>query len=363
MRHLPILLLLLAALCCPGTPAWADTDPLADLPAATWLGSQWLKGASDADVARLVTDLEDLGITVLYPRVEFEAPTTIPGSGGRLGWVPEPAAARRFVENMRTAIPGIRIIPYKGWHGCDWLADDTRRQAIVDAVEASVDAVGADGFQLDVECDSIDGDHAQALAVFLDEVKQRLGPDRTLSVAIPILCQEGAALDEAPFGDAPWHGRLTSHPAPRRYCRTPQTWETVFAQADQVAVMIYDTWYLHEQAELYVELTAGQVWAGAWYAARHDAEFLPGLRFSTVDAKHPDHGRFMHLYSVENPIAGWVGVRGVAGEAAADGEAVSDHLAGIAYFRLDVMYRDSYRPEDGAPFLEAIRARGAAGGP
>ena len=354
-----------AALCCAAL-AWAALPARAADPApftgASWLHHRWLQGSDEPGLDRLATRLGELGVSIVFPNVAHGSVEPIPGGDGRLGWVPRPEHGRAFVEGLRARLPGVRVIPYKGYIGCSWLADPARRAVQVDAMVATVEALGADGFQLDMECSTIDDRDAAPFRALLAEIAAALGPERTFSVAIPIVSQRADDFPDDRYADAPWLDFHTSLESPRGQCRQPPTFDAVFEHADQVTIMVYDTWYRRAQVDQYVNLIAGQAWAGAWYAARHGTlEFLPGIRFSVHEESKPDGGVY-HRHEVENPATAWQGIASVLDEPGGEGTTVRDHLTGLAAFRLDLELAPGQPSEIGLAYLDGLRDALVAGG-
>lgn len=353
------------ALCCVATLALATPAAAAAGPVftgATWLHHRWLQGADAKELDRLATRLGELGVGIVFPNVAHGSAEPIPGMDGRVGWVPRPDHGRAFVDGLRARLPGVRVIPYKGYTGCGWLADPARRAVQVDAMIATVEALDADGFQLDMECTTIDSRDGEALDALLAEIAAALGPDRTFSVAIPILTQRREDFAQPADAEAPWLEPLASQENPRSFSRQPHVYESVFRHADQVAVMLYDTWYLWKQVDQYVQLVAGQTWAAAGYAARHDTpEFLPGIRFSVHEESKPDGGVY-HRHEVENPVTAWEGIASVLDQPVADGVLVRDRLTGLAAFRLDLELAPGQPSEIGRGYLEGLRDALSEGG-
>lgn len=323
---------------------------------ATWLHGRWLEGVGDAELDRLARRLRELGVTVVFPNVAHGSVQPIPGADGRVGWLPRPDHARRFVDGLRARVPGVRVIPYKGYLGCGWLADPARRAEQVEAMVATADASGADGFQLDMECDTIDARDADSFRALLAEIDAALGTERTFSVAIPIITQEAADFADPVYAEAPWLAFHTSVEDPRQASRQPHVLDAVFEHADQVAIMLYDTWFADSQAAQYTHLVASQTWAGAWYAARHDTpEFLPGIRFSTHDEGRQDGGVF-HRHEVENPLTAWQGIAQVLDHPLGEGSRVRDRVTGVAVFRLDLELAPGQPSELGQGYLDGLEA-------
>ena len=347
----------MTAVCCAAllqspAPASAADPPFTG---ASWLHHRWLQGADEPALDRLATRLGELGVSIVFPNVAHGSAEPIPGEDGRLGWAPRPDQGRAFVEGLRSRLPGVRVIPYKGYIGCSWLADPDRRAVQVDAMVATVEALGADGFQLDMECTTIDDRDAEPLRALLAEIAAALGPDRTFSVAIPIVSQRADDFRDDQYADAPWRDFHTSLESPRGQCRQPHVYDAVFAHADQVAIMVYDTWYRWAQIDQYVHLTAGQTWVGAWFAARHETpEFLTGLRFSVHDESKPDGGVY-HRHEVENPMSAWEGVTSVLDQPAGEGTRVRDRLTGLAAFRADLELAPGQPSEVGQTCLDGLR--------
>jgi hypothetical protein len=308
-------------------------------------------------VDTLATQLWKLGIDVVYPNLDHGPTAPIPGTGGRAGWVHDPYAGRAFVAALHAQVPGLQVVPYKGWHDCeglegaDWEAWIEER---VEGFDASMTALGADGVQLDMECGNIDKPAvAPRFEAFLARLEARIGPDRVLSVAVPMLSQTAADYTEDRFKQAAWYGQQVSgdHPRDPRWTLTPATWERIFRHADQVVVMAYDTWYTPAQSASYQRMVAGQAWVGADFARSFRKEFLVGLRFSTADS--PRKG--MHYHSVENPT---VGLGALAVLTAPDHPAaplLERWLAGVSYYRLDATLEASYDARIGAPYLASVR--------
>ncbi len=347
------------ALCC--TTLWltlaagaaAAAEP-APFRGATWLNHRWLQGVDELELDRLAARLGELGASVVFPNVAHGSVQPIPGEEGREGWLPRPDHGRAFVQGLRERLPGVRVIPYKGYSGCGWLADPERRAIQVEAMVATVDALAADGFQLDMECSSVDGRDAEPFRALLAEIAAALGPERTFSVAIPIVDQRPEAFADPAFADAPWLAFHTSLANPRGWSLQPQVYDAVFEHADQVAIMVYDTWFLGSQAEQYIHLAASQTWVGAWYAERHGtAEFLPGIRFSTHDESKDDGGVY-HRHEVENPLAAWEGIRSVLAEPVGEGVRVRDKVTGLAVFRLDLELAPGQPSEIGQAYLDGL---------
>jgi hypothetical protein len=335
------------------TPALAaESGPFAG---ATWLHHRWLQGTDEPGLDRLATRLGELGVTIVFPNVAHGSAEPIPGEDGRLGWAPRPDHGRAFVAGLRARLPGVRVIPYKGYIGCSWLADPARRAVQVDAMVATVEALGADGFQLDMECSTIDGRDAEPFRALLAEIAAALGPERTFSVAIPIVSQHAEDFPEDSYGDAPWLEFQTSLENPRGSSCQPQVFDAVFEHADQVTIMVYDTWYRRAQVDQYEHLIAGQSWIGAWYAARHGTpEFLPGIRFSVHEESKPDGGVY-HRHEVENPTTAWQGISSVLDQPVGEGTTVRDHITGLAAFRLDLELAPGQPSEIGQTYLDGLR--------
>jgi len=348
-------MLLACAAVHPGNVLARDRSQ-AGFTAATWLHGRWLEGSSAVELDRLAARLRELGVTTVFPNVAHGSVQPIPGGDGRGGWLPRPESARAFVDGLRERVPGIRVVPYKGYVGCSWLSDPGRRAEQVDAMVATAEAVGADGFQLDMECATVDGRHEEEFRELLVEIAAALGPQRTFSVAIPILSQEAADFADPRYADAPWLASHTSLESPRDPSRLPRVFEAVFEHADQVAIMLYDTWYLDPQADQYVQLVAGQTWAGAWFAQQHGTpEFLAGLRFSTHDEGREGGGVY-HRHEVENPLSAWEGISAVLERPVADGVAVRDRLTGLAAFRLDLELAPGQPSSEGQRYLDGLAA-------
>ncbi len=329
---------------------------------ASWLHQRWLQERDPASRARLVTHVRELGLTTLYPNLAHGTSKPIPGANGAAGWVPAPQAGRSLVEELRAAVPAVRVVPYKGWTGCSWLEQEdwqARNHSVAAALVASVDALGADGVQVDLECSNVEKPVIRSrLGAFLAELKRGLGPERTLSVAIPIVEQQVDSWKATAWSAQPWVAHLASIPNPRSrsVARDPRVWDVVFEHADEVAVMLYDTWYTHRQADQYPQLVDSQIWAAAAFARRHDTRVVAGLRFQTWDSVDEPHGKAMHWHAVENPQTGLEGLGRALARPLGGKESVADRLAGVAWYRLDLpLTADRYDADLGERYLAVVQ--------
>lgn len=216
-----------------------------------------------------------------------------------------------------------------------------------------------------MECSDIDlPENTPKLRRFLAQIKARIGPKKTLSVAIPTLTEDLNEFHGTPYVTSPWVASLTSSLRPIGPARAPRVYEVVFAEADQVVTMLYDTWLAPGQQEVYVNHVSNQVWAGAWFGWNFGTEFLPGIRLSTQDGtKRSEDGSRppYHSYEVENPTTASRGLDLARARPLGDGSRVEDRVAGVAIFRFDVIYEPGFQREVGAVYLEGFRKLGPFG--
>jgi hypothetical protein len=319
---------------------------------ATWLHEGWLAGNRSELVDRLLHDIDRLGVSTIYPRLAPGMSRSVEVHG-RV-WLEDVDEARALMAALRARMPQLRVIPYKGISDCSRIwSDDQWRARTLEAYAGSLVALEADGIQVDMECADIDQpEYTHKLHAFLAELKAKIGPDKLLSVAIPVLSEEQAAYKGTQYASAPWAASLLATPRPVRWARLPRVYEVVFEEADQVVAMLYDTWLRPEQRDIYVRHAAHQIWAGTWFASRSGAEYLAGIRFSTQDGKH--HWRAVENLASASLALGQFNDRPISAE-----QKVSEHLAGVAIFRLDVAYEPGYRPSEGEEMLARFGEIGA----
>jgi hypothetical protein len=216
---------------------------------AIWLGHAWVDGRkSDADVTALAGRLKETGIHDLYVHAgPLEHDGTLPKSA-----YPK---ARRFIDAVHRAAPGIRV---QAWLG-DVLATEgpeglrLERPATRAAVVAStrqILATGFDGAHFDLEpLHSGDRDYLTLL-----DALHRV----TAAAGVP-LSVAAHQIDPLPAFHSIW-GTLTNH---------PKWWSQAYfgqvaRRVDQIAVMSYDTMqpleslyggYVAQQTSLALEVT------------------------------------------------------------------------------------------------------------
>jgi len=326
---------------------------------ATWLHERWLQTFDESEVNKLCSVLNTYKINTVYPRLAFGSKALIPGRSEE-GWVPNPDAGRQFIAVLRARCPGIRIIPYRGVIKCGEVVDGRRqtlwntpalRSSSVNALWASMDVLGADGIQYDLECSDID-DLAveQGVAGYFAALKAKLGPNKILSVAIPILSQQVTDYAQPELQILPWTNALLAAPARDKLGRAPHVYRALFSQSDEVAIMLYDTGVTEAQGLRFEALVAAQCWAGAWFSRGYGAKFLPGIRLSVTNSK-----RYGHYHSVENPIRSRRGIGAALSSDLGNGELASSHIHGIAVFRLDVQFEQGWSASAGQPYVDELR--------
>ncbi len=328
----------------------------------TWLFSQWLNTNTEKQIHRLSDDLMKYDMNRIYPLLNLESKSEIPGSDQKIGWVKHPEIARSFCQAIRTRIPGIKIIPFKGVRTCAiskdnlqettglpfWQNDERMNQEI-NALFNSMDVMGADGIQYDLECAEIDDpEKFRGFDMFLKRLKQKIGKNHILSIAIPVIKRNPLHFDELRYKQSPWLNILQK---PKRYAdmgRMPHVFESIYTHADEVCLMLYDTW-MGKEPEEFLNLIADQAWINAWYSNRFGATFLPGIRLSTETVRSP-----MHVHSIENPTQTIRGIQKVITNQTIDRETVGDHIGGYVIYRLDIQYDKSWNNSIGSPYLQSL---------
>ncbi len=334
----------------------------------TWLGRQWLQDFDPAKLETLVRDIKRYRITAIYPALSFGPATPMPGTD-KIGWINFSVKAKRFIKEIRNRCPGVRIIPYKGarvcgkkfrdkdgkvvirslWNDVGW------RERAINALVNSTKMLDADGIQFDLECNDIDNPANKAgLESFFRKLKNKIGTEKVLSVAIPILSQDRIDYQNNEYRKAPWKESLLSATASGRMGRAPHVYEIIFETCDEVAIMYYDTWISNGNTQRFIDLIAAQSWASAWFSQRFGGEFLVGIRLSTTKGIHRRSGGIMHDYRIENPFNSNTGLLQALHRPLEGGKYVKDFLRGIMIFRLDVIYEKGWKKDIGSRYLITI---------
>ncbi|MFN8498357.1 MAG: glycosyl hydrolase family 18 protein [Anaerolineae bacterium] len=186
------------------------------------MGVEWVQERHTADeIDALARDLRDRRITHAYVYVSYMKPD---GS-----FNPTYSNASELTRSLHAIDPGLDVqawigLPLKdGKGGYVDLADETTRRSIAEFGERLIQEKGFDGIHLDPE-PVVSGD--ATLLALLDEIRQAIGPDATLSIAArriqPVAVGPLAALLDG-FG---WR---------------PGYYREVADRVDQIAVMIYDS--------------------------------------------------------------------------------------------------------------------------
>jgi hypothetical protein len=184
---------------------------------AAWLGVEWASEPHDAaEVAALAHDLDRHQIRTVFAYASYRKPD------GRFN--PTYSHAAKFVRALKAAQPGLNV---QAWIGLPLqyvdLSDGAVRGEIAGFCAVLVREERFDGVHLDPE--PVPSDDADVLAL-LDEVRNALGPEPTLSMATrriwPIL------------PDAPW-------PLVGQVAWSADYYRQVARRVDQIAVMTYDS--------------------------------------------------------------------------------------------------------------------------
>ncbi|MCB9746446.1 MAG: hypothetical protein H6740_27965 [Alphaproteobacteria bacterium] len=185
-----------------------------------WMRRTWLHAAGEKDLPRLVRELDEAGITRIYP---FLGP---PDAEGWPGWRSEGeiqrvdhARAAAFLREMKALAPHVQVVPWTGGvlHRDVFPAELSHRRAFA-AQLARLTEAGADGVQLNVEPMP---EQTPGYLELLQDVRAAIGPGKVLSVAA-----YPPTTELHPFPDVHWSLAFT-----REVC----------LQADELAVMAYDT--------------------------------------------------------------------------------------------------------------------------
>jgi len=334
----------------------------------TWLGRQWLEHFDQEKIEKLAIDIKRYRINVIYPALSYGLARKIAGTD-KIGWINDPENAKRFMKEIRKRCPGISIIPYKGVRVCGekhsygngkvriyslWNSKN-RREKAVNALYNSMRALDADGIQFDLECSDIDDSaNIGGLDAFFRVLKKRIGNEKILSVAIPVLSPDSKYYGAQIYRSAPWRESIIAPWAPR-WGRAPHVYKVLFNHCDEIAVMYYDTWIRKAQRQRFIDLVTAQSWASAWFSKKFGAKFIAGVRLSTTHGRHPRSKGTMHDYTVENIPNTIAGLRQASNKLLGEGHSAGAFLRGMIIFRLDVIYEKSWKSDIGQDFLEAFR--------
>jgi len=334
----------------------------------TWLGRQWLEKYDPDKIARLANELKRYEIDLIYPALSYGSATKIIGTD-KFGWINHPENATRFIKEIRNICPGIRIIPFKGVRVCGEKSkgkdgnfvirsiwnDIERREKAIDALVNSMQALDADGIQFDLECNDIDDFANKAgLEIFFRELKKKMGNEKVLSVAIPILSQNQIHYHNNNYRMVPWKESLLNANAPGKSGRAPHVYEVIFRICDEVIVMYYDTGISDNNTQRFIDLMEAQTWASAWFSQRFGGKFFAGIRLSTTKGRQGQFNHLMHDYRVENTINTRIGILNALHMPLENGKYMRDFLNGIVIYRLDVIYENGWKKNIGSRYLNDI---------
>ena len=307
--RLSLFVLLLACVACTGR-APSDRVPAPTGPArahnAAWLGVEWVMALRDAtEIAALAANLEAHQIDTVYVYASY-----LRADGS---FNPTYDHASHFVRMLAAAYPECSIQAWIGlplsvdgvitWAGYVDLMDTDTRAQIAAFCASLVAEHGFHGVHLDPE-PVFSG--SKSLMRLLDEIRQALGPDATLSVAGRHIC--------------PWGARLS--PRARHYLEeqlyrwfwSPAYYREVAARVDEIAVMVYDSSTLTPGG--YRRWTRRQVVRVSEALAEANVRLFIGV--PTSEERTSTH----HPWA-ENMRSGLLGVREGLMEAGTDGNAVT----------------------------------------
>lgn len=284
---------------------------------AVWLRHSWLaESHSDAEVAALLGNLSDLGVSTVFPHLApFSPDGTLPAYSAD--------EADRFVRTARASTSPLRVLPWVGGvlrghrgtgPGTVDLRDAEARRGIARELRRLVARHGFDGVHLDVE--PIPSGSPEFLTL-LHEVRAELPPEAALSVA---------AMRPSTFG------RLNVSP---HHAWDPSYYAAVAPFVDEMAVMTYDTgiplrkWYVRHLAD------ATRSIAASIHGSNPSCRLLMGV---------PTHTR-RRKTQVENLLSALRGVRRGLEELDPGTREVFDGVALYAEWTTDAEEWSAFRTE------------------
>ena len=192
---------------------------------AIWLGVTWVKDPHvEEEISLLGRHLSEYSVRYVYVYVSWFRNDTNT-------WNPTYDHARDFVHTLKQAAPEVRIlgwlgVPSRSTDGTYRLGSETVRTRVAQFAQRSVEQFGFDGVHINVES-VFDGD--EDFLLLLQEMRDLLGPEVLLSVAVPPDWNPGRP--EVPAGPNTDVGMVWSQAYKQQ----------VGALVDQVAVMAYNS--------------------------------------------------------------------------------------------------------------------------
>ena len=184
---------------------------------AAWLGVKWVNGPHDSEeIATLADALTKRQIRYVFVYASYLKP------GGQFN--PTYSYAGQFIQTLKAAEPDLNV---QAWIGLPLehvnLGDSTMRGQIAEFCASLVREEGFDGIHLDPE--PISSNDSNVL-VLLDEVRDALGPEFTLSIATRRIWPIFPSVQWPIVGRVAWYANY---------------YREVASRVDQVAVMTYDS--------------------------------------------------------------------------------------------------------------------------
>jgi spore germination protein YaaH len=192
---------------------------------AVWLGVTWAKDPHfEEEIILLGQHLSEYSVRYVYVYVSWFRNDTNT-------WNPTYDHARDFVQTLRQAAPEVRIlswlgVPSRSTDGTYRLGSEIVRRRVGQFAQRSVEQFGFDGVHINVE--SVFDDN-EDFPLLLQEVRDLLGPEVLLSVAVPPDWNPGRP--EVPAGPDTDVGMAWSQSYKQE----------IGALVDQMAVMAYNS--------------------------------------------------------------------------------------------------------------------------